>query len=113
MFNPPNAAAILSGNESLNPFGELLHETWLLKRGLAEGVTNSEVDDIYKLARKNGALGGKLLGAGSKGFMLFFVPPEKQEAVKRALSRFVWVPFRFESEGSTTIYNGSSLTPAQ
>lgn len=99
-----DALNILTGTGSLNAFGELLHQTWVLKRGLADGVTNTEVDDLYKLARDNGALGGKLLGAGSRGFMLFFVPPEKQDAVKKALDRFVWVPFHFESEGSTTIY---------
>ena len=100
------AAGVLAGPGSLEKIGELLHETWLLKRGLADCVSSSEVDDIYKIARENGALGGKLLGAGSKGFMLFFVPPEKQAAVQRALDRFVWVPFRFETEGSTTIYDG-------
>ena len=98
------AVNILTGTGSLNAFGELLHQTWLLKRSLADGVTNSEVDDLYQLARDNGALGGKLLGAGSRGFMLFFVPIEKQPAVMKALNRFVWVPLHFESEGSTTIY---------
>ena len=98
------AVNILTGTGSLNAFGELLHETWSLKRSLADGVTNSEVDDLYNLARDHGALGGKLLGAGSRGFMLFYVPPEKQAALKQAMNRFVWVPFRFEWEGSTTIY---------
>jgi len=106
-----DANGILTGRGGVEKIGELLHETWQLKRGLADGVSSSEVDEIYRLARKNGALGGKLLGAGAKGFMLFFVPPEKQAAVQRALNRFVWVPFRFESEGSTTIYGGSLLRP--
>jgi len=79
-----------------------------LKRGLADAVSNPEVDEIYQIARDHGALGGKILGAGSKGFMLFFVPPEKQAALQKALSRFVFVPFSFESEGSTTIYQGGS-----
>jgi D-glycero-alpha-D-manno-heptose-7-phosphate kinase len=105
------AVGILSGRESVEKIGELLHETWLLKRGLAEGVTSSEVDEIYRIARENGAIGGKLLGAGAKGFMLFFVPPEKQAAVRRALERFVWVPFQFETEGSATIY-GDIPAPA-
>jgi D-glycero-alpha-D-manno-heptose-7-phosphate kinase len=74
-------------------------------------VTSSEVDEIYRIARENGAIGGKLLGAGAKGFMLFFVPPEKQAAVRRALERFVWVPFQFETEGSATIY-GEIPAPA-
>jgi D-glycero-alpha-D-manno-heptose-7-phosphate kinase len=104
------AHGILTGNGSLSAFGELLHQTWTLKRGLAEGVTSSEVDEIYATARENGALGGKLLGAGARGFMLFFVPPEKQAALRKALNRFVWVPFRLESEGSVTIYDGAKLT---
>ncbi len=99
-----DAHAILTGGGSLTAFGEMLHQTWVLKRGLAEGVSNSEVDEIYKTARENGALGGKLLGAGSKGFMLFYCPQEKQAALKQSLNRFVWVPFQFEWEGSTTIY---------
>ena len=100
------ATEILTGTGSVEKFGELLHETWVLKRGLAEGVSSAEVDEIYHTAREHGALGGKLLGAGSKGFMMFFVPPEKQAALKRALPRYVWVPFRLECEGSTTIYGG-------
>lgn len=89
---------------SLDAFGELLHESWLLKRGIADGVTNDEVDRIYQTARDHGALGGKLCGAGSKGFMLFYVPREKQQAVMKALPHFLWVPISFEWEGSTTIY---------
>jgi D-glycero-alpha-D-manno-heptose-7-phosphate kinase len=102
------AHGILTGGDSLTAFGELLHETWLLKRSLADLVSNSEVDEIYRTARENGALGGKLLGAGAKGFMLFFVPPEKQATLRKALNRFVFVPFCFENEGSTTIYQGGS-----
>ena len=98
------AVDVLTGSGSLSAFGELLHQTWVLKRGLSDDVTNSEVDDLYKLARDHGALGGKLLGAGSRGFMLFFVPPDKQPALKKTLGQFLWVPFRFEWEGSTTIY---------
>ena len=98
------AQAVLTGDGSLTKFGEMLHLTWTLKRGLAEGVSNSEVDEIYQTARDHGAIGGKLLGAGSKGFMLFFCPPEKQAALKKALNRYVWVPFQFEHDGSTTIY---------
>lgn len=100
---------ILTGSDSLTAFGELLHETWLLKRSLADGVSNSDVDEIYQTARENGALGGKLLGAGAKGFMLFFVPPDKRAALQKVLRRFVLVPFGFEWEGSTTIYQGADV----
>jgi len=105
------AHRILTGGGSLTAFGELLNETWLLKRRLADTVSNPEVDEIYQTARENGAIGGKLLGAGAKGFMLFFVPPEKKAALQKALSRFVFVPFGFEWEGSTTIYKGTRTLP--
>jgi D-glycero-alpha-D-manno-heptose-7-phosphate kinase len=102
------ALGILADNDDLAAFGELLHQTWVLKRSLADTVSNPEVDEIYRIAREHGALGGKLLGAGAKGFMLFFVPPEKQATLQKALSRFVFVPFCFENEGSVTIYQGGS-----
>lgn len=102
------AVRTVTGAGSLTAFGELLHETWMLKRGLAEGVTSSEVDAIYQVARDHGAVGGKLLGAGSRGFMLLFVPPDKQPGVMKALAGRVWVPFGFDWEGSATIYSGTS-----
>ena len=100
-------AGILRGDssEDITAFGELLHRGWMLKRALAEGVTNSQVDKIYETAREHGAIGGKLLGAGSSGFMLLFVPPKKQPAVREALAQYLWVPFGAESEGSSIIYN--------
>jgi len=103
------AHGILTGNGSLTAFGELLDETWRLKRSLADGVSNSDVDEIYQTARENGALGGKLLGAGAKGFMLFFVPPDQRLSLQQALRRFLFVPFDFEWEGSTTIYQGANV----
>jgi D-glycero-alpha-D-manno-heptose-7-phosphate kinase len=105
------AHGILVSNGSLNRFGELLDQTWQLKRSLADSVSNPEVNELYQTAREHGALGGKLLGAGARGFMLFFVPPEKQAAVRRALARFVWVPFCFDWEGSAIIYDGSPEKP--
>jgi len=97
-------AEILMGSSSLDAFGELLHEAWMIKRGMADGITNSDVDHIYKTALAHGALGGKLLGAGSKGFMLFYIPSEKQKHITQTMSRFLWVPVSFDWEGSTTIY---------
>ena len=102
------AVSILVGSDSLNAFGELLHESWQLKRGLAANVTNAHVDSVYNTARDHGALGGKLLGAGGKGFMLFFVPPAKRENVQKALAQFLEVPFRFEGEGCTIVYYAST-----
>ena len=73
---------LLEGESELNHFGELLHETWMRKRSLAPGITSDEVDAVYEAARANGAIGGKLLGAGNTGFMLFYVPDEHQESLK-------------------------------
>lgn len=95
---------ILNGDTSLTAFGELLHQSWLLKRELSSAISNAVVDGIYATAMENGAIGGKLLGAGDAGFMIFFVPPEKQAEVKQALSQYLQVPFSFETEGSTIIH---------
>jgi D-glycero-alpha-D-manno-heptose-7-phosphate kinase len=89
----------------LDEFGRLLHEHWMLKRGLATTVSTNGIDGIYEAARKAGAIGGKLLGAGGGGFMILYVPQEKQPAVKIALAKFLHVPFRFESLGSQIIYH--------
>ncbi len=92
---------------NLDDFGRLLHESWLLKRGLATSISSSSIDGTYAAAREAGAIGGKLLGAGGGGFMLFFVPPEKQANVKEALKDLLHVPFRFEHGGSQVIYYGA------
>lgn len=95
---------VLASGESLTRFGELLHEAWQIKRGLSSKTTNAEVDQIYELARKAGAVGGKLTGAGGGGFMLLLVPPEKQASVKAALKGTIHVPFTMESSGSQIIF---------
>ncbi len=87
----------------LSEFGELLHEAWECKRSLSDKVSTTAIDDMYLLARKNGAIGGKILGAGGGGFMLLFVRPKDQEQVKRALSRYLHIPFNFENEGSRIV----------
>lgn len=94
----------LSQSGKLDDFGRMLHETWILKQNLSKMVSNEKVARIYKTALDNGALGGKLLGAGSSGFMLFYIYPEKQAQLKNALSGFLNVPFRFEAEGSSLIH---------
>jgi D-glycero-alpha-D-manno-heptose-7-phosphate kinase len=88
---------------SLEDFGRLLHETWMLKRRLAPCVSNATVDQLYETARRAGAIGGKLLGAGGGGFVLLFVRPEDRARVREALSSFVNVPFRFETSGSRIV----------
>ena len=70
---------------NLSAFGEIIHENWLLKRSLTSAVSNDAIDGWYSRARKAGAVGGKLLGAGSGGFLMFYAPQEKHEAIGREL----------------------------
>ena len=99
------AQAILTDkNSSLNEFGMLLDYTWKLKRGTGNKVSNNSIDYLYDRGIKAGALGGKLLGAGGGGFLLFYVEKDKQESVLKALDDLMHVPFQFESEGSTVIH---------
>lgn len=97
------AIKILTSNVSLNEFGALLDQTWKLKRGLTAGISNDFIDEMYSRATKDGAIGGKLLGAGGGGFILFFVEPDNHAAVKEALKEFLWVPFNFEFSGSQIV----------
>lgn len=90
----------------LKRFGEILHEGWLLKRQLAGGITSPEIDHYYELARKNGALGGKLLGAGGGGFLLLYCEKENQKRLRSALYNLVELPFAMESGGTKVIYIG-------
>jgi D-glycero-alpha-D-manno-heptose-7-phosphate kinase len=96
--------SILATDKDLHLFGELLHEAWLVKRSLSEKVANERVDGIYHDAIEAGAIGGKLLGAGGGGFMMLFVPPDRQEDVKRKLDRLIHVPFKFEASGSQIVF---------
>jgi len=95
---------ILGGNGSLMAFGELLHEAWQSKRALSSKVSNAQVDGLYDEARAAGAIGGKLLGAGGGGFVLFFAPPERHAKIRKQLSRLIQVPFNFEFSGSQIIF---------
>lgn len=98
------AVNVLAGGGPIVAFGRLLNETWEIKRGLSPQVSNPVIDGIYDKARAAGAIGGKLLGAGESGFMLFFVPPERRADVKWALIDLLNVPFRFSWNGSTIIH---------
>jgi D-glycero-alpha-D-manno-heptose-7-phosphate kinase len=95
--------SILSTGQDIARFGELLHEAWDAKRSLSDQVSNSYVDEIYNEAMAAGAVGGKLIGAGGGGFVLLFVPPSKQSAVKQKLNKLIHVPFQFEFSGSQII----------
>lgn len=96
--------SILADSGDLTGFGRLLHEAWLAKRRLSPVVSNSRVDDIYAEARAAGALGGKLLGAGGGGFILFFADPASQGQVRDRLRQLLHVPFQFEFLGSQIIF---------
>ena len=89
----------------LDDFGKLLHESWLEKKSLSSSITNSRIDAIYDSALKRGALGGKLLGAGGGGFLLFYVPYHKQKKFIRHFKNLINVPFKFTSEGSNIMLN--------
>jgi len=98
------ALSILTSGSDLRAFGDLLHESWQIKRSLGGRVSNSIVDGIYEAARMAGAVGGKLIGAGGGGFMLLVVEPGRQAAVREKLRRLLHVPFRFEFSGSQIIF---------
>lgn len=98
------AERILVSKTDLNEFGKLLHETWQLKRGISSGISTSSIDLLYERAMEAGATGGKLLGAGGGGFLLFYVEKDKQPSVMKALSELLYVPFKFENSGTRVIH---------
>ena len=106
------ALGILNSSCDLSRFGKLLHENWKIKRSLTSKIATPAVNDIYSAARKAGALGGKILGAGGGGFMLIFAKPEDQPKIRKKLKKFLYVPFRFETLGSQIIFYspGDSLS---
>ncbi|MDO8684059.1 MAG: GHMP kinase [Armatimonadota bacterium] len=91
-------------NNNTDSFGEIIHENWRLKRSLAGGISTTTIDEWYAAARQAGALGGKLLGAGTGGFMMFYAPKEHHEAISRKLSALRRVDLRFEPQGSKIIF---------
>lgn len=93
------------GNRHFDGFGELLHQSWQLKKQLASRITNDEIDRMYETARRVGAIGGKITGAGGGGFMLLYCPREKQHDVRVALSHLWELPFHLERDGSKVIFN--------
>lgn len=88
----------------LKGFGKLLDESWKLKRSLSDRISTPDIDDMYARAMQAGALGGKLLGAGGGGFVLIYAEPDKKQAVRKALSKFLEIPFKFETLGSQIIF---------
>ena len=97
---------VLIEGRDLKAFGYLLHEAWEEKKGLESSITNPAIDELYARGLRAGALGGKLLGAGSGGFLLFFCEPHKQAALRMAMAGADEIPFAFEPQGSKIIYVG-------
>ena len=97
-----------SPNTLIEKFGQLLNESWMLKRELCDGISTSYIDEIYDVAQSAGAIGGKILGAGGGGFMLLFAKPEHQSEIKKRLNDLLYVPFDFEHSGSQIILNQQS-----
>lgn len=96
---------ILTGNQPLSAFGELLHQAWLAKRSLDESISNSQIDCMYQLGREAGAWGGKLLGAGAGGFLLFFAPPEVHGQLRQAFSGCQVLEVKVNAPGSQIIFS--------
>ena len=97
-------SCLTDNNVSLDEFGKLLDDQWKIKRNLTSKISSKDIDLIYETGIKAGALGGKLLGAGGGGFMLFYVPQNKHTSVRKALKSKLFVPFRFEFTGSKIVY---------
>ncbi|WP_448191811.1 GHMP family kinase ATP-binding protein [Azospirillum sp. sgz301742] len=108
------AAAILCSPDSpLDQLGQLLHEGWMLKRELSQAVSNRAIDGLYEAAREAGALGGKLLGAGGGGFLLLYVPAERQAAVRERLKDLIAVNFRFDGGSKIVVYEPNEFDVRQ
>mgnify|MGYP000882283982 FL=1 len=110
-----DAEKVLEDKHSdLDDFGRLLDTTWKLKRQTGGAITTNSIDALYEKGIASGALGGKLLGAGGGGFLVFYVQPEKQKAVREAMKDLLYVPFRFEDGGTQVIhYTPESYTPRE
>lgn len=103
-------AQVEQGKEALrrrdfDMFGSLLDEAWMLKRQLASGISNGELDAMYDTARRGGAIGGKITGAGGGGFLLVYCPPGRQDAVRQALCVFRELPFRLARDGARVVFS--------
>jgi D-glycero-alpha-D-manno-heptose-7-phosphate kinase len=99
------AEDVLTSGAPIEEFGHLLHETWRRKKEISRNISNPTIDEIFDAATSEGAIGGKLLGAGAGGFMLIFVSPERRNDVIQRLSKLVTVPFKFENKGSHVLLN--------
>jgi D-glycero-alpha-D-manno-heptose-7-phosphate kinase len=99
------AMNILQSSQNISNFGHLLDKAWKLKRNLSEKVTSNQIDEIYEKAKDQGALGGKILGAGGGGFMLIFASPNDHASIINSFQELIHVPFQFENSGTQIIYD--------
>lgn len=106
MYDLVNDAETVLTNKSkdLDDFGRLLDVTWRLKKGTGSAISTGSIDELYEKGLSAGALGGKLLGAGGGGFLVFYVQPEKQSAVREAMKDLMYIPFKFENGGTRVIH---------
>lgn len=91
-------------NNQIDDFGRILHEGWLLKQSISAGISNENISNLYNKGLEAGALGGKLLGAGGSGFILFYCPKEKQTDFRKSMAQYKELPFKFDNTGSKIIY---------
>ena len=89
---------------NVDAMGDMLHQNWLLKKSLATGISNPLIDDVYNRAMKAGAMGGKLLGAGGAGFMIFYVPDENKQSVRKALEDLREMDFEMDNSGASIVH---------
>ena len=108
MHSMVDQAVSLLSQGDVRAFGKLLHEAWLLKRELATDVTNANIDNLYAKARAAGAYGGKLMGAGKAGFLIFIVPPDRRDDVKAALQPLRYVPISLDDSGCSLLCRSGS-----
>lgn len=101
-----DAVKILESKKNLDEFGELLHETWMQKKAVHPIISNERVEVLYNTAIKNGAIGGKLLGAGKSGFMLFYVNKSNKNKFLNGIKNYLYVPFKFSFNGTNVIQKG-------
>ena len=96
-------------NNNIDDFGRILHENWLLKKSLTSGISTGIVDEMYNKGIEAGALGGKLLGAGGAGFILFYCPKERQQEFRERMGDITELNFKFDNYGSKIIYVGEKV----
>lgn len=105
-----SGAQVLCTEGDILEMGRLMHEGWMLKRLLSRNISTDYIDHLYQQGRKAGAVGGKLLGAGGGGFILFVAPPDRHQAIRAVMGNLLEVPFAFEPTGSTVIFESQEVS---